>query len=100
VAARNLILEELLPVARDGLTQANIRKGDIDRYLGVIEARVSTRRTGAQWILESLADMKSVRRDSALATLTAAIVHRQGDSQTPLHEWPQAQAKEGNTITA
>jgi CBS domain-containing protein len=98
VAAPNLILEELLPVARDGLTQANIRKGDIDRYLGVIEARVSTRRTGAQWILESLADMKSVRRDSALATLTAAIVHRQWDSETPVHEWPKAETKEGRTM--
>src|SRR4030095_10229670 len=98
VAARNLILEELLPVARDGLTQANIRKGDIDRYLGVIEARVSTRRTGAQWILESLADMKSVRRDSALATLAAAIVHRQWDSETPVHEWPKAETKEGRTM--
>jgi len=98
VAAQNLILDELLPIARDGLTKANIQKGDIERYLGVIEGRVSTRRTGARWILGSLAGMKGMRRESALATLTADMARRQWDSEAPVHQWPDAVPEEGRTM--
>ncbi|HRV82962.1 MAG TPA: hypothetical protein P5218_16140, partial [Planctomycetota bacterium] len=40
VPARALILERLLPMAREGLQEKRIDPGDIDRYLGVVEERV------------------------------------------------------------
>ena len=45
--AQKLILDELLPRARRGLETARIDQADIDRYLGILEARVQSEKTGA-----------------------------------------------------
>lgn len=55
--AAQLILERLLPCARDGLRAHGIDAADVDRYLGIIEERVRRGQTGAQWALSSLAAM-------------------------------------------
>ncbi len=99
VTARDLILEELLPVARAGLKSAGIVSRDIDRYLGVFEERVSADRTGSQWILKSYSDMKAHRKDVVLRALTAATVNRQWKG-IPGHEWTPARVAEGRTMKA
>jgi CBS domain-containing protein/gamma-glutamyl:cysteine ligase YbdK (ATP-grasp superfamily) len=96
--ARDLILEELVDIAHTGLASANIRQEDSDRYLGVIRERVSSWGTGAQWMIQSLANMRGARRDSSLAALTAAMVRRQWDNAAPAHEWPLASLEEGRTM--
>ena len=97
ISAQDLILEELLPIARDGLRSAGIRPEDIDRYLGVIESRVSAGRTGAQWILKSFADTRELRRDVRLTALTAATVHRQWSGEAG-HRWLPATVEESMTL--
>ena len=47
VPAKRLILRELVPVAREGLLAAKLDSADVDRFLGVIEDRVSAGRTGS-----------------------------------------------------
>jgi len=90
VPADELILKELLPIAREGLEQKEIAPEDIGRYLGVIEERVRTKRTGAQWQLESFAAMRDQgSRGERLAALAAAIVTNQRTGR-PGHEWPLA----------
>lgn len=99
VSARELISQELLPIAREGLRKAEISTSDIDRYLDVIAARVSSGQTGAQWLLRSLADMRdSETKDSRLSALTAATVNRQWEGK-PVHEWPLARIEEGRAKT-
>ncbi len=39
--AKQLVLEQLLPLAREGLQESGIDQDDIDRYLGVLEDRVT-----------------------------------------------------------
>ena len=91
VPATRLLLEELLPAARRGLAKVKIRKRDIDRYLGVIEARVTAQATGARWALDSLAAMDSSKTmDERLRNLTAAMV-RQQERELPVHEWELAE---------
>lgn len=88
--AQRLILDNLLPLAHDGLQYLKIDNRDIDRYLGVIEARVASKQTGATWMLESLARMgKRGHRSDRLSSLTCqmAELSREGD---PVHEWPLA----------
>src|SRR5262249_29174278 len=51
--ARRLILEKLLPMARRGLQDSQLAADDVERFLGIIEARVTNERTGAQWMLDS-----------------------------------------------
>jgi CBS domain-containing protein len=99
--ARELILRELLPLARTGLREAGISGADSDRYLGVIEERVQSGRTGSQWLLRSLADMQdtSESKDALLSALTAATARRQWEG-SPVHEWSPAQVEEGRASTA
>ena len=87
VTADQLILDHLLPLAREGLTDRGLDAADVDRYTGVLEERVKSHRTGAQWALDSLEEMGSsgstVERYRAL---TAAMVARQ-KTGAPVHEW-------------
>src|SRR4030095_13741333 len=55
--ASTLMLEHLLPAAREGLRRAGVDVEDRDRYLDLIQERVERDRTGAQWSLRSLAAM-------------------------------------------
>jgi len=88
--AEALILEELLPLAREGLSKRGIDAADADRYLGVIHDRVASGRTGAQWALDSLAAMNGRQRDeSRYRSLTAAMV-REHERGQPVHTWPLA----------
>ncbi len=89
--AQRLILEELLPRARHGLRSVGIDDGDIERYLGILEERVSQEKTGASWMLDSLAAMdKRAKPNVRMRSLTAAMKANQ-ETGKPLHEWNLAE---------
>ncbi|MBK8464766.1 MAG: CBS domain-containing protein [Chloracidobacterium sp.] len=89
-----LILEELLPRAHKGLIRSGIDEIDIERLLGVIEARVTSEKTGAGWMINSLAAMdKRAKPNVKLRSITAAMKTHQ-ESGEPMHEWPMAQIPE------
>jgi CBS domain-containing protein len=99
VPARELICQELLPIAREGLNKAGISAADTSRYLDVIAARVSSGQTGTHWLLRSLASMQGQEsKDSCLSALTAATVNRQWEGK-PVHEWSLARLEEGRAKT-
>ena len=92
--ARRLILDVLIPVARSGLGSAGVDPQDIDRYLGLIQARVEAGITGTRWMVRSLSAMKDTgSRAERLAAVTAALVRRQKDGG-PAHTWPLADIHE------
>jgi len=96
-SARDLIGQELLPMAQDGLRKAGIVAADIDRYLGVVARRVESGRTGSQWLLHSLARMQGAdTKDAIVGALAAATVQRQWEGK-PVHEWAPAKVEEGRT---
>jgi len=89
--AQELILKELLPLAEQGLREASIDSADIERYLGVIEKRVDSRRTGARWQLDSLEQMKSTGSlHERLRALTASMVQQQQTGK-PVADWSLAE---------
>jgi CBS domain-containing protein len=93
---RDLICGRLLPLAREGLLEAGILSADVDRYLGVIDERVKSGRTGSQWMLSSFSGLrKEATKDEALTALTAATVARQIEGK-PVHKWTPARATEGS----
>lgn len=95
VPAAELVLRELLPLAREGLRAAGVLAEDVNTYLGVVEERVSAGKTGAAWILGSLTSLRGVaRRETLLTSLTAAVHARQW-SGAPVHEWEPARPGEG-----
>ncbi|MCI5065579.1 glutamate-cysteine ligase family protein [bacterium] len=92
-SAAELILEELVPLAREALLNANFAPGDVARYLGIIEERVSLQRTGAHWMLNSVRDMpKRGSRAEKLAAITAATVAEQKQNK-PVHRWKLAEVE-------
>lgn len=98
MTAGDLVRERLLPLARDGLREAGIDEDDVMRYLGVIQDRVTSRSTGAQWLLRSLADMGDangqVTLEERMRALTGATAARQASGR-PAHEWELAELSEG-----
>ncbi len=90
IPADELILNELLPIAREGLLHRDIVKEDVDRYLDVLEERVRSKRTGAQWQLDSFAFLKDQgNKAELLAAITAATIEHQQTGK-PVSTWPIA----------
>ena len=90
VPASELILRELLPIARTGLDAWGVDPADRDHYLGVIEQRALHRRTGANWQVEtfrSLFDTDGLDRESALIETTRRYLDHMRSNQ-PVHTWP------------
>jgi CBS domain-containing protein/gamma-glutamylcysteine synthetase len=94
VPAQELILEELLPIARQGLTSLNIDPDDIDRYLSVIEGRTESLQTGAKWIIRSYDKLRqNSTRAESLSALVAGSLRREASGE-PAHTWSLAKSTE------
>lgn len=86
VSAEELIME-LIPIARKGLESKNVNTEDIDKYLGIIQARAEKNMTGARWLLRSFTKLaEKTNTDEALSVLTATMIQNQQSSK-PVHEW-------------
>ncbi len=92
--ASKLLLDTLIPMAHRGLDLSGIDEEDRERYLGVIERRVASDRTGAQWTLSSLARFgDSGTPHTRHRALVAAMLDRQRDD-LPVHRWTLASLEE------
>ena len=90
IPVSELILDELLPVAKKGLENQNIDEQDINKYLGVIKDRAESRQTGTVWMLNSFAKLsKETTRDEATMALTSSMVKQQ-QQNIPVHKWDSA----------
>lgn len=81
VDAQTLLLEEILPMARQGLGALGIGRGDIDQNLDILESRIKCGQTGAAW---QRAYREKYHADCL--HLVAAYLERQR-SGAPVHEW-------------
>ena len=95
VPAGELILQTMLPLARQGLLASGIDAADIDLYLGTVEERVRSEQTGSQWQLASLDGLgRQGPLSERLSAITAATADRQQSGQ-PVHTWELARLDEG-----
>ena len=79
--AGELLGERLLPLAKAALTKLGIPEDDVSRYIGIAEARVANRQTGANWQRKWVA-----KHGEDWAALTRAYVDAQ-ESGEPVHTW-------------
>jgi CBS domain-containing protein/gamma-glutamylcysteine synthetase len=94
VPAQKFILQRLLPLAREGLEEKKLDRGDIDEYLGVVADRVSGGRTGSQWMLKSLSEMpEGASVSERMSALVAGMVKRQKEGG-PVSTWDTARLEE------
>ncbi len=76
-----LLLEEILPMADQGLTELGIDASQRCYYLSVIRGRLESRQTGAQWQRDFIE-----RHGRNFFQMTTEYLHRQ-QSGMPVHEW-------------
>ncbi|MEX0722017.1 MAG: CBS domain-containing protein [Balneolaceae bacterium] len=94
IPADELILKELLPLAREGLRKANVDEKEAKHYLDIIHERVETGKTGSRWIMDSYDNLrKNSKQEEALVDLTSSMISRQ-ESDKPVHTWEPALPKE------
>ena len=81
VLLHTLLVEQLIPMARQGLLEQDLDKTDVEQFIDIIEGRVRTWCNGAAWqrmfVEKHRADMQM---------LTEAYVQQQ-NSGKPVHEW-------------
>ncbi|MEP6742372.1 MAG: CBS domain-containing protein [bacterium] len=93
-SASSLALDQLLPLAQQGLESAKVESADIDKYLGIIDERVRSRQTGARWTLKSLAAMDQAGpQDVRLRQLTSTMLTCQKKGH-PIHTWAEIKKSE------
>jgi CBS domain-containing protein/gamma-glutamylcysteine synthetase len=97
ISTQKLVLDRLLPIAEAGLRRQKIVEEDIKRYLGVIDARVRTGRSGASWALSSWNALKDKAPAGERANaLVAATIQRQQTGR-PVSEWERARLDEAES---
>lgn len=92
VPTSDLILHEIIPLAKEGLRKSGVETADIDKYMGIIEERTKRGMNGARWLLRAYTHLKEeVPEDEALTVLTACISQNQGEAK-PVHLWKEPDA--------
>ena len=86
IGAAELLRRELIPAARAGLAALRVPAEDNDYYLGIIADRVDCGRTGARWLLDSLANVAEPLR-AATCRQAVQCVHQRQAGSTPVHCW-------------
>jgi gamma-glutamyl:cysteine ligase YbdK (ATP-grasp superfamily) len=81
VDAHTLLLEEIVPMARDGLAHIGMAREECDRYLDLITARARSRQNGAAW---QRAHAERYGRDFEKLVADYLAHQRSG---MPVHEW-------------
>jgi len=90
IHGNDLLLEELIPIAKEGLQKVKLDKTDIEYYFNILEERINTSSTGSNWTLKSYTKlMKETTKDEVITGITASMVANQ-KSGKPIHQWPLA----------
>lgn len=90
IGAVDLVRDELLPLAAQGLDSWGIDPVDRDRYLGIVEGRCASRTNGARWQRDAFHQElgRGLDRQRALAAMTLRYCEHM-HSGAPVHEWPR-----------
>ena len=87
ISARDLILDELLPMAHEGLQNSGVAANDIEKYLSVFEKRVKAETTGADWMVQNFRALtKRFSKTIAEKEIVRQSLIYQSEN-IPVHEW-------------
>lgn len=83
------VIARLLPLADDGLSKLGVARAERDRYLSVIEARLSARRNGAVWQRHATEALITAGQRKSDALRNMLSLYRELSAQNiPIAEWP------------
>lgn len=85
-SARDLVVEVMLPMAKEGLARVGVDQQDADFYLEIIKKRIASH-NGAEWMLKSYRNLlKTKTRHEATQLLTAQLFANQQQG-LPVADW-------------
>jgi len=94
ITVTDLVNEELIPLAKEGLTAQGIHSGDIDFYMNIISQRAKLNLNGARWQLRAFTKLKKeTSMDEAITVMTSAIYENQKLGK-PVHTWELPELKD------
>ena len=94
ITVTDLVNEELIPLAKEGLAAQGINSGDIDFYMNIISQRAKLNLNGARWQLRAFTKLKKeTSMDEAITVMTSAIYENQKLGK-PVHEWELPELKD------
>lgn len=83
------VIDEMLQIANDGLSALDIELTERDKYLGIIQRRLSKNVNGASWTKNTVKHLrKSMPNDQACSTMLNRYFENQMCGQ-PVSEWEQ-----------
>lgn len=88
VAATELALRRLVPLAREGLARWGADPDESDRLLGIIEARCTAGQNGASWFRDQVHARETAGVDRAEALRSTLLAYREWMHRNePVHTW-------------
>lgn len=85
--AAELIKDELIPMAENGLRMKGIDEADIQKYLDVIRKRVESRQNGSHWALKRLSAFMKTSTPMEAHRNLAKSMYLNEQTNKPVHEW-------------
>lgn len=96
--AREVILEDLLPLAQEGLQKVGLSDTEIDKHLSIIERRCQSKINGACWTIRNFRPLSAnFGTGVAVREITEAMMDGQL-SDTPVHDWPDIDSSRVFTV--
>lgn len=95
VRVADLLIDQLIPLAMEGLRDLGADAAVVDRYEEVLTERARTGRNGARWQIDTVTslELRGASRAEALAEMTRLYLAGV-ESGEPVHAWPVA-ARQG-----
>lgn len=98
ISAKKLAKQVLIPMAKAGLTKANVDVEDIALYLGIIRARIDKNTSGSKWLVRgSRMLQETVSRQEANILLTYHM-HKHQKEGLPVSQWELAKPLFNNNV--
>jgi len=86
IPSRDLILNELLPMAHTGLYDIGVSPKDVEYYLTIIENRVKTS-NGSQWIIDNYRNLLKTKKPFEAAQILVSKMYSKQESDFPVSSW-------------
>ena len=86
ISSHQLILDELLPMAYRGLYSVGVNPADVEKYLTIIENRV-TSHNGSQWLIKNYRHLNKERTKFESAQVLTSQLYEKQELNYPIGSW-------------
>lgn len=86
-AGAELLENELIPMAATGLAHQGVSDTDIHKYLGIIQNRVTSGKTGSEWMIKNFRKLRESYKPPVCERILVKESLQYQESNEPVHNW-------------